>query len=114
MMGARSMPHQDNANQIDSSISPRAAQYVRMSRDHQKYSTQNQSETRDAVDRLLPLAVSAMLSQLGVSSYEKRQTTFLDDSRCANLEVTGSEENPRRQNREDAKAHRGSDAPKGV
>ena len=60
------------------------------------------SDASDAVDRLLPLAVSAMLSQLGVSSYEKRQTTFLDDSRCANLEVTGSEKNARWENREDA------------
>jgi hypothetical protein len=33
--------------------------------------------------------------------HEERQTTVLDDSRCANLEVTRSEENPRRQNCED-------------
>ena len=66
------------------------------------------SDASDAVDRLLSLAVSATFSQLGVSSYEKRQTTFLDDSRCANLEVTGSEENPRWQNREDLKRTEGA------
>jgi hypothetical protein len=34
--------------------------------------------------------------------HEERQTTVLDDGGCANLEDTCPEENPCRQNREDA------------
>ena len=45
---------------------------------------------------------------------EERQTTVMDDGRRANLEVTRAEEDPRRQDREDTQALRGSDAAKGV
>jgi hypothetical protein len=51
----------------------------------------------------VPPTIAAQSFQLfGETYHEKRKTSFLDDSRCANLEVTRSEENPRRQNREDA------------
>jgi hypothetical protein len=66
-----------------------------------------------ALDILPSFAVSAHFHSWELA-HEKRKTAFLDDSRCANLEVTRSEKDRRGQNCKEAEAQRGRYPSKGV